>query len=158
MTKIQQDIFIKGLEGHYSHISPEKALSGLNSEVAKKKIEGFQHSIWDLLHHMETWQGVVIDSTADKEIDWDNINQNQNWPTDESKKKDENFDKLLTKFFEDLQKIKDLIKTADFSKPITSWEGNPVMQALMVTITHNSYHLGQIMVLKRAFQLTEEEN
>ncbi|MCG3225910.1 MAG: DinB family protein [Candidatus Heimdallarchaeota archaeon] len=149
MIEITQDVFIKGLEGHYSHISPEKALADLNSELANKNIEGFPHSIWDLLHHMATWQEVVIASITGKEIDWDNITQNKNWPTEESKKLDANFDKLLTKFKEDFQKVEDLVKSVDFSKPIASWQDNPVMQALMVAITHNSYHLGQIMVLKK---------
>jgi uncharacterized damage-inducible protein DinB len=158
MKEILQDSFIKSLEGHYSHIDPEKALSGLNPELARKKIEGFQHSIWDLLHHIATWQGVVIDSITDKEIDWDNINQNQNWPTDETKRKDENFDLLLLRFKEDLRKIKDLTKTVDFSNPISSWNDKPVIQALMVAITHNSYHFGQILTLKRAFQVMEEES
>ena len=130
----------------------------MNPEIARKKIEGFQHCIWDLLHHIVTWQEVVIDSITDKEIDWDNINQNQNWPTNETKNKDENFNKLLARFKNDLQRIKDLIKTVDFSKPIASWDDNPVMQALMVAITHNSYHFGQIMALKRAFHLVEEED
>jgi uncharacterized damage-inducible protein DinB len=158
MKEILQDVFIKGLEGHYSHIDPEKALSGLNPEIARKKIEGFKHCIWDLLYHICTWQGVVIDSITDEEIDWDNINQSENWPADEIKKKDKNFENLLIRFEEDLQRIKELIKNVDFSKPISSWQDKSIMQALMVVITHNSYHLGQILVLKRAFQVKEEDD
>ncbi len=94
----------------------------------------------------------------DKEIDWDNINQNQNWPTDDIKKKDENLSLLLDRFTKDFLRIKELIKTVDFSKSISSWQDNPIMQALMVAITHNSYHFGQILVLKRAFQVMEEES
>lgn len=158
MKEISQDVFIKGLEGYYSHINPEKALSGLNPEMARKRLEGFQHCVWDLLHHIVTWQEVVLDSILDKEIDWDNINQNQNWPTDEMKKKDENFNQLLVRFNADLGRIKKMIESVDFFQTISSWQDHPIMQALMVAITHNSYHFGQIMVLKRAFQIMDKEN
>ena len=158
MKEILQDVLIKSLDGYYSHIDSEKALSGLNSAIARANIADFPHSIWDILHHMVTWQGVVVDSILGKDIDWDNITKNQNWPTEESKKRDENFDALVTKFKEGLQKVKDLIKSVDLSKPIPSWKDNTVLQAIMVAITHNSYHLGQILVLKKALQSKEKEN
>ncbi|MHA2309657.1 MAG: hypothetical protein ACXABJ_10290, partial [Candidatus Heimdallarchaeaceae archaeon] len=65
---------------------------------------------------------------------------------------------LLAKFKEDFQKVEELAKSVDFSKPIPSWQDNPSMQAFMVAITHNSYHLGQILVLKKALQSKEKEN
>ncbi|MCG3222690.1 MAG: DinB family protein [Candidatus Heimdallarchaeota archaeon] len=151
MIEILQDVFKKGLDGYNSHINPEKAISDLDSRLAKINLDGFPHSIWDLLHHMVTWQDVVINSIKGKDIDWDDISKNKNWPTLESKEDDSNFDKLKNRFIEGIQQVSNIIKTADLSKPIPSWRNIPNMQAIMIVITHNSYHLGQIMVLKKNF-------
>lgn len=155
MLEILQDVFTRGLEGLDSHINPEKALLNVDAELAKKKIEKFHHSIWDLLHHMDTWQNVVIESIEGKDIDWEDISKNKNWPTEESKNNSKNFERLMTSFLEGTNRVKQLIKSTDLAKPIPSWRDVPALTALMVVITHNSYHLGQIMVLKK--NLLKEE-
>ncbi|NPD89491.1 MAG: DinB family protein [Asgard group archaeon] len=149
MIEILQDVFKKGLEGYDSHINPEKALSEVDSELCKKNLDGFPHSICDLLHHMITWQDVVVDSIKGKDIDWDDISKNKNWPTLESKEDASNFDKLKNRFLEGIQQVSNIIINTDLSKSISSWRNIPNVQALMIVVTHNSYHLGQIMVLKK---------
>ena len=41
------------------------------------------HSCWDLLHHTVFWQDIILKNLEGEYIDWNTINNEDNWPSDE---------------------------------------------------------------------------
>ena len=136
----------KGLNGAHSHINPLEAISDLDANIARTRIKGVNHSIWELLHHIVVWQNIFIENIKGNNPDWENV---ENWPTEESMERDDNFNVLLKRYQEGFREIENLINTVDLSKTSPYWKDDPILQFVVVAITHNSYHIGQIMAIKR---------
>ena len=122
-------IIINGLHGKNTHIQPKKAIDGLNPENARKKPDNSNHSCWELLHHIVIWQEAIFEAIEGKEIDWEEVSKN--------------------KFLQGLSKAEELVNSADLHKPMPAWSDAPVIQAFMVLLQHNSYHLGQIITTRK---------
>ncbi len=141
---------INGLQGKNTHLLPKKAIEGLDSTTAKQKLGKDTHSSWELLHHLVVWQEGILQAIEGKNVDWKDIDKNHNWPTDEYLKEEINFSNLVHKFEKGLSKAENLVKTVDLYKSMPAWNNEPVIQAYMVLLQHNSYHLGQIVAVRKA--------
>ena len=142
-------IIINGLHGKNTHIKPEKAINGLNPENARKRPDDSNHSCWELLHHIVVWQEAIIEAIEGKKVDWQEVEKNHNWPSSEYLSKDSNFANLVEKFLQGISKAEDLAKVVDLQKPLPAWSEAPVIQAFIVLLQHNSYHLGQIITTRK---------
>lgn len=149
MLESVRDSLANGLNGANSHIAPLKAISGIDSCLARKKLEPYPHNIWELLHHIVVWQDVLIKNLKGYNPDWKGV---QNWPTEESMQVEENFYDLLERYKEGLKELDALTKTVDLTRPMSEEYEDPIIHLVIVAITHNSYHLGQIMLLKKSLQ------
>ena len=146
MLEIVLNSLKKGLAGAHSHINPLKAINELDISIdqARQKIEGL-HSIWEILFHLVFWQDIFIENIKGNDAKWDDKGS---WPTEEHLQKDENFQKLKERFIEGLKEVEVLIEEVNLKDRLPFWHNNPVLQFIVILITHNSYHIGQIMILK----------
>ena len=150
-------IIENGLEGKFTHINPKKAINGLSPENARKKFNDSTHSCWDLLHHIVVWQEGILDAIEGNEVDWEDIEKNNNWPTDDYLSKDSNLEPLIEKFMQGLEKAKKLANSIDLNLPMPAWRNAPVMQGFMVLLQHNSYHLGQLITTRKNLDIWESQ-
>lgn len=137
-----------GLYGKQTHVSPERAISGLDSNTAKKKLGDNSHSIWELLHHIVVWQDVTIDAINGKDVDWKEVHA-RNWPSNKELLSDSDWEKLVKQFYSGLEEMEKIIESGDFARIIPEWKA-PVAEGLLVVLQHNSYHLGQIVSVRQA--------
>lgn len=137
-----------GLYGKQTHVSPLKALIGLDPKAARKKVGEGSHSIWDLLHHIVIWQDATIDGIQGREVDWNEV-ESKNWPSSENAADDSEWDKLVMQFHSGLDELDKIIESCDFAKVIPEWNAS-VAEALLIVLQHNSYHLGQIVSVRQA--------
>ena len=142
-----------GLYGKNTHITPKKALEGLTPSNAKIKPGNDYHSSWESLHHIVVWQETTFEVIKGNPVDWKDITKNQNWPKEGYLLNDNNFHNLVNKFENGLIEAESLFKTIDLHKPIPDWNNAPIIQAIIVLLQHNSYHLGQIMAVRKILGL-----
>jgi uncharacterized damage-inducible protein DinB len=142
-------VILNGINGRFTHIDPKKAVDGLIPDEARKKLIDSNHSCWELIHHIVVWQEAIIEAIEGKKIDWEDVEENHNWPTTEYLLEDSNFNPLIKKFLQGLEKAENLAKTTDLNKPMPTWKDEPVIQGFMVLLQHNSYHLGQIITTRK---------
>ncbi|MFX1283399.1 MAG: DinB family protein [Promethearchaeota archaeon] len=142
-------VIINGLHGENTHLKPQKAMEGLTPASARNKPDKEFHSCWDILHHIVVWQEGILQAIKGEKVDWKDIGRSHNWPTNELLTDDSNFSNLLNKFENGLNKAEELAKTIDLNKPMPAWGGAPVIQAFIVLLQHNSYHLGQIVAVRK---------
>ncbi len=147
------NMIINGLHGKNTHIQPKKAVAGLNAENARKKPDNSNHSCWELLHHIVIWQEAIIEAIEGKQVDWQEVEKNHNWPSEEYLAKDSNYPNLVDKFLLGISKAEELAKSVDLHKPLPAWSEAPVIQAFIVLLQHNSYHLGQLITTRKILGL-----
>ena len=152
MNSILKNAILKSFHGEWTHIDPKRALEGLSINVAKEKPKGFDHSCWDLLHHVLIWQQALINNIKGQDVDWREIEEKENWPSKDEIKNDETFTHLLKTFFSNLEHSKELIKSVElFNEKEISVGPTQLtrIKLILVLLQHTSYHLGQIVSLRK---------
>jgi uncharacterized damage-inducible protein DinB len=138
-----------GFQGKWTHINPKKALAGLTPTIAKIKPTNNAHSCWELLHHIVVWQDAINSHIQGESIDWNEIEETDNWPTMEVMKDASNFDNLLNRFSSGIEKAIVLLNSADFSQTSTGMPELSIIKLFLVLLQHNSYHIGQIITIRK---------
>ena len=152
MKKDAIEAIQSGLKGAFIHSNPLDIIEGLSPELAMKKVEGFNHSIWDLLHHTVIWQDIFISNIKGQEISWD---PKHNWPAMDDYKNEKNFDDLLSRFRSGIEETNTLLeeKKLDFTrKQRLSSEADfelSTIKLFMTILQHLSYHIGQMAVIRK---------
>ncbi len=153
MDKQIKDILSEAFHGNDAHIDPVKVITDLSFELAIQNLEEVPSSktIWDNLHHMVIWQDVCINAIEGNEVDWEVI-ETINWPDEEIHEEErtpETFENLKQKFVEDSNKLKQLLFEKNLEQKVPGWNNAPLFKVFMVIIQHNSYHIAQIIQLKK---------
>lgn len=137
------------LHGKYAHIDPIKALKGLTPDVARKKPSAGAQSIWELLFHMAYWQEIVSLAYSGNEDAAKKANDKDSWPTSDYMKKDDEWTSLVERFTTGLKELVRSSKEEDLEKTLQTWGDAPLYYNLLIEIAHNSYHLGQIVAVRK---------
>ena len=147
MENILSDVFSKGLHGHNTHMESLRILKGITHEIASQKVEGDLFSSWEILYHMIYWQEICLKAIRGDSIDWDSVKE-KDWPS-YAQEEVADWDSLCQQFEDGIQEAEKLFKKMDLEKPMPAWGNAPTIEAVLVLLQHNSYHLGQIVVNRR---------
>lgn len=133
-----------GLVGMSSHIEPRRALAGLTAEAAAEIPPGGLHSAHRLLHHIVYWQDLMVAPAAGEKVEWPTGPEDWDSPMAP-------WDELVERFAAGLARAERLAREGDLGLRIPEW--GPEMTAgaaLTILITHNSYHIAQLVDARRA--------
>ncbi|MCE7742161.1 MAG: DinB family protein [Candidatus Heimdallarchaeota archaeon] len=135
-----------GLKGAFSHSNPVEAIASLDVSISRKRLAVDSHSIWEILFHIVFWQDIFIENIKGNDPEWDDKGS---WPTEEHMEKKENFEQLKVRFKEGIEEIEKLTETVDLEERLIFGDNRPPrLQFVIVAITHNSYHTGQLLILR----------
>jgi uncharacterized damage-inducible protein DinB len=140
--------------GKFSHIDPINALKEITPELARKKVEGIERSCWDLVYHMDYWQDMIL-RAYDGEESPAKANDKDSWPDQNHVMSDEEWTALVEGFERGLERLSGLAEQDDLSRSSKAWPHSSLLRDMFIMISHNSYHLGQVVQLLRAHQRTE---
>lgn len=140
--------FTDGLYGKLAHYDVLKALAGITPEEAKKKPYKDGHSIWDHLFHIVFWHDITMKAIQGKAIDWDAI-KGTDWLESDAKLTKQSWKKLVDSFANHLIELKEFAETKDLTQLIKGFGDMPLGKGILVEIQHNSYHIGQIIILRQ---------
>ncbi|MFX0118631.1 MAG: DinB family protein [Promethearchaeota archaeon] len=143
--------FKLGLVGKGIHVDPREALKELSPAIARKKPDNNEgvHSCWELLHHIVVWQDAMIEAIKGNDVDWGDIAKTRNWPSEDMLADDANFTNLVLKFEKGIEEAKKLIKSVNYYELMPAWENHPKILGINVLLQHNSYHIGQIVIVRK---------
>lgn len=148
MGQTMADMLRIALDGRGSHTQSIKIIDGLDQSMATHASDGDIFTSWELLWHLVFWQDLTIEALMGKKIDWKWAMKND-WPSAEIQAKD-SWEDLVKRFKEGVTKMQELVLKVDLKKPLTGWGDASFAQAFMVIAQHNSYHLGQIVMNRKA--------
>jgi hypothetical protein len=133
------------LAGTFEHVDPNMALAGLSVDDAFAKVGGYPHSIARLVAHMDFWQQRRLAFARGEDPGFD-----PDWEpgvTDFPEVSREDWPGLVERF---LGSMEELVATAaDPAKmELEVFDDRNVGFMLTSHACHNSYHLGQIVLMR----------
>ena len=136
------------LEGDRAHAALSRALADFPRALRGKKPRGAPHTPWELLEHLRIAQRDVLDFSRDPEHPSPPWPEGY-WPPSPRPPSPHAWDASVRAFLSDLRALKRVARTyPDLGARIpgtrTSWLGQ-----LYLVANHNSYHLGQLLLLRR---------
>jgi len=114
------------------------------------KPPGAPHSAWQLLEHMRIAQSDILEFSRDgkhKSPPW----PEGYWPKAETPPSAASWNNSLRSFRADLKAMAKLVgdKRTDLFAKIPHGTGQTILREALLIADHNSYHLGQIILLRR---------
>jgi uncharacterized damage-inducible protein DinB len=138
------------LAGGNAHVDMKTAFSGIPPKLRGVRPPGAAHSIWELLEHMRIAQWDILEFSRDpKHVppDW----PAGYWPKMQAPENAKAWNESLKMFTRDLAAMKKLIANprADLFSRIPHGTGQTILREALLVADHNSYHLGQVLTLRR---------
>ncbi|MHA2262136.1 MAG: DinB family protein [Candidatus Thorarchaeota archaeon] len=153
-NEIMKRALLHGLRGHpaYAHVDPLKAVNGLSPKETLTIPSGGQRSILEILYHIVYWQDLAIKAMEGEIINWNETGKNA-WLSKKAAHEDIQWDDLSQKFSEGIHKVEQIIMKRNLSERLAGWKNEPLTDLLMIEIIHNSYHIGQIVLIRSLLNL-----
>jgi len=149
-------VFDELLHGKGAHADPVACIDDVPAEVAGKTIDGFPHSIWQLVSHMNYWMDYDIKRIADEAPPYPE-HAALSWPAEAAPRSEKQWSDAKATFSASLHKLSSLAQSppdvlAREVKPAHPGHAkmaSSLRSVLWQTLVHNSYHTGQIAVIRR---------
>lgn len=141
---------VVALQGGRAHITFDKAVARLDDSLRGRKPRGLPYSPWQQVEHIRICQADMLGYTRDPkhpELKWpDNY-----WPKNPAPPSRAAWDRSLKAYRADRQAFCDLVMDPgiDVLGPIAHDPEINVVHMALLTVQHTSYHLGQLLVLRR---------
>jgi len=143
------------LYGKGAHLDPVACLEDLPAAVAGKKIDGFPHSIFQIIGHVNYWMDNDLRRIEGEHPPYPE-HAAESWSANalvgdaEWRAELQRFNFLLDKVREmSASKPEILQRHVEATHPSHNDRASSVEAVLWQLLVHNSYHLGQIVMLRR---------
>src|SRR5580698_8549591 len=138
--KLLREPLSKVLGWREAHADWKQALAGLDPAHRGVRPAGSPHSVWDLLEHARLAQRDILDFTVNPK------HVSPDWPAGDAE-----WEKSVADFFHDLKEMEKLVSNprTDLFARIPHGTGQTFLRQILLLIDHNSYHLGQLVLVRR---------
>jgi hypothetical protein len=138
------------LRGRNAHADFDAVVADFPSRLRGVKPPGAPHTAWQLLEHMRIAQSDILEFSRDgkhKSPPW----PEGYWPKTEAPPKAASWNNSLRSFRADLKAMAKLVtdKKTDLFAQIPHGTGQTILREAVLIADHNSYHLGQMVLLRR---------
>ena len=139
------------LKGGGAHVHFMDGLDGLHETKRGAFVEGLKHTAWQLMEHVRIAQWDILEFSRDPKHKSPGFPEGY-WPKTPVPADDAAWEKSVQAFQHDLQEMIKLVKNpkTDLFAAILHGDGQTVLRQALVLADHNSYHLGQLIDLRRA--------
>jgi DinB family protein len=148
--KILRQHVAKTLNWGEAHTDWKTALAGLPAKHRGERPPGAPHSAWELLEHVRIAQWDILDFCRNpKHVSPDF--PSGYWPKNPAPPNPAAWDKSVKAFESDLHEMQKLVldPRTDLVAPIPQGSGQTILREALLLADHNSYHLGQFVIVRR---------
>jgi|GEM_PF-110291 len=138
------------LRGGHAHATYEDVVTGLPAELRGRRPNGTPYSPWMLLEHIRI-------------AFWDILEFSRNpgwvspawpdgyWPTNPEPPNGQAWDDSVARYRADREAFERFVRdpASDLFTPFGHGSGQTLLREVLVAATHTSYHLGELVVLRR---------
>ena len=138
------------LYGVNSHLHVVHALEGLAPEKAGARVAPGSHTIFQILHHMIYWQDIAL-ARLRGERPGRPGSAELGWTAPAAPEDASDWEAAVASLAEGLRGLEALVleREIDLERPVQPERGTSAREELLMVAGHNSYHLGQIVQLRR---------
>jgi hypothetical protein len=141
---------VKSLKGGDAHADFDSATENFPTRLRGKRPEHAEHSPWEVLEHLRIAQWDILEFSRNPRHQSPEFPAGY-WPAAQAPPDDEAWDKSVEAFRNDLQALCDLVsdESTDLFAKIPHGDGQTILREALVAADHSSYHLGQLILLRR---------
>jgi uncharacterized damage-inducible protein DinB len=139
------------LKGGGAHVQFMDAIEGFPEAKRGAYVEGLPHTAWQLLEHMRIAQWDILEFSRNPKHVSPGFPEGY-WPKTPGPADGAAWVRSIQAFQHDLQEMSKLVKNpkTDLFAKIPHGEGQTTLREALVVADHNSYHVGQLVDLRRA--------
>ena len=148
--KILRKQLVELLKGRSAHSGFEDAIEGLPVKLRGARIRGLPYTPWQLLEHRRIAQWDILEFSRDARHvspPW----PDGYWPKEGAPADGKAWDKSVASFRRDLAAMQKRVLNPkiDLMARIPHGKGQTIVREAMLVADHNSYHLGQLILMRR---------
>jgi len=138
------------LKGDGAHVDFEAAVKDLPANFRGKRPKGAEHSPWEVLEHLRIAQWDILEFIRNPKHVSPEFPSGY-WPRSETPPSEKSWDQAVAAFRADLKAIGDLLPndSTDLFAPLPHAEDKTILREVLLVADHNSYHLGELVLLRR---------
>ena len=145
-----RDHVVELLEGGHAHVTFADAIADLPAQLRGVKPSGQPFTPWRLLEHIRISQWDIVEftkSASHVSPEW----PAGYWPESDAPPDAAAWDKSVAQVEQDLRTMQRLVRdpATDLFARIPHGTGQTALREALVLADHNSYHLGQLVLLRR---------
>ena len=139
------------LRGGGAHLSFEEAVAHLPPAARGARAEGIPYTPWQILEHLRIAQWDILEFSRNPAHVSPDFPEGY-WPDSEAPPSEKAWDTSVASFRSDLKAMQDLVAdpATDLFAPIPHGKGQTILREALLVADHNAYHLGQLVVIRRA--------
>ena len=144
---------VDAMSGHHAHVDFHSVVADFPTQLQGAKPDGSPHSPWQLLEHMRIAQWDILEFSRNpkhKSPKW----PEGYWPKTDAPPDSDAWGQSVESFRRDAAEMDKLISDpdSDLFKPFEHGDGQTLLREALLVANHNSYHLGQLMLLKKSLE------
>ena len=144
---------ISQLEGGAAYAPVEETIRDTPAAYAGRRLGEVSRTLWQLLEHMRIAQWDILHFMVDRSHvspPW----PDGYWPGTDAPPDDRAWSMSAEAFLGDLGDVKRLASdpASDLSARIEWGTGQTILREILLVADHNAYHLGQLMLIRRAIE------
>jgi hypothetical protein len=141
----------RSLDWEDAHAGFDKIVAGLPENLRGQAPDGLPYSPWQLLEHLRLTQKDILEFCLNpnyKEQDW----PDDYWPNGPSPPSANAWDKSVAAYREDREALKRLAldPSIDLLAIVPAGTSQTYLRELLLVADHTAYHLGELVVVRRA--------
>jgi len=147
------------LQGKAAHLDFESAVADLPAELRGAKPARVPYSPWRLVEHMRIAQWDILEFCRNPAHVSPEFPSGY-WPSGDAPPDEQAWETSVQAFQKDLQAMQDLVRdpATDLFTPIPHGDGQTILREALLLADHNSYHLGQLVVVRRSLGVWPTDN
>jgi hypothetical protein len=156
--KALRDQLLWLLRGGDAHVNFATATAGLPAELRGARPAGVPHTAWRLLEHMRIAQWDILEFSRNPGHVSPPFPEGY-WPKGDAPPDKDAWEQSAAAFTADLQAMCVLVAdpATDLLAPIPHGQGQTILREALLVADHNAYHLGQLIVVRRALGAWSEQ-
>lgn len=148
-SKVREQL-VYSLSGKGAHVSFDQAVKGFTMARVGERVAHLAHTAWQLVYHLWIAQWDILEFSRDashESPEW----PAGYWPTADAPGSEKLWDQTLRKFRADLDSMIAMVRDPknDLLLPFPHGDGQTLLREALLVIDHNSYHVGQLVDVKR---------
>ena len=136
------------LRGQGAHVEVTSAIDGLDWQLAGVRPPDAPHSVFRVLNHMIFWQEIYLQRLTGASAP-SPARAAEGWPGADAPRSEREWLAAVERFGLGLSSAEALVRAETLEEVLPNWNHRTRCEAISFIASHNSYHIGQIVVLRR---------